>query len=106
MMITVMGILSAGATGYFGWLFGRKKTIAEATTVEIENEIKLSDYYKIMLDDLSQRYENRFLELEQLYLNKGKVLEDEMSMLKQKIAILTAENRELRKRINELEKIE
>lgn len=104
--IIINSLAAGGVGGFFGWFFTRKKLNAEAEGEEentkskaIDNEIKLSDYYQKMLDDLGTRYEAKFLDVEKLYLNKERILKDEISMLKQKVKMLRIENAEL-KRIN------
>jgi len=104
--IIINSLAAGGIGGFFGWFFTRKKLNAEAEGEEentkskaIDNEIKLSDYYQKMLDDLGTRYEAKFLDVEKLYLNKERILKDEISMLKQKVKMLRIENAEL-KRIN------
>jgi len=104
--IIINSLAAGGIGGFFGWFFTRKKLNAEAEGEEentkskaIDNEIKLSDYYQKMLDDLGARYEAKFLDVEKLYLNKERILKDEINMLKQKIKMLRIENAEL-KRIN------
>lgn len=111
-ILALIGLISTAGTGSVAWFFGRKKTNAEAEGEEentkakaIDNEIKLSDYYQKMLDDLGARYEAKFLDVEKLYLNKERILKDEINMLKQKNKILRQENIELKKRVVELEKL-
>lgn len=102
--IIINSIAAGGLGGFFGWFFTRKKLNAEAEGEEentkskaIDNEIKLSDYYQKMLDDLGSRYEAKFLDVEKLYLNKERILKDEILMLKQKVKMLKIENAELKK---------
>jgi len=104
--IIVNSLAAGGLGGFFGWFFTRKKLNAEAEGEEentkskaIDNEIKLSDYYQKMLDDLGARYEAKFQDVEKLYVNKERILKDEISMLKQKVKMLRIENAEL-KRVN------
>ncbi|TWP30503.1 hypothetical protein ETU09_00450 [Apibacter muscae] len=96
--------LSVVIAGIGGWLFGRRKQNVELKSAEIDNEIKFADYYKSLLDDLSARYEKKYLDIEQLYTGKEKLLQDEISILRSKITMLERENSELKKRIKELEK--
>ncbi len=96
--------ISVVIAGFGGWFFGRKKQNAEVTSAEIDNEIKLSDYYKTMLDDLGSRYEQKYKDITALYESREKLLRDEITMLKNKIKILRQENISLKKRISELEK--
>lgn len=104
-LLTLIGLLGTTGTAMVAWFFGRKKTNAEATTLEIDNQIKLTGAYQTMLDDLGQRYETKYLDLEKLYTNKERILKDEINMLKQKVKMLKTENIELKKRVVELEKI-
>lgn len=85
------------------WLFNRKKDDEEIKSKEIDNEVKLADYYKTMLDDLHARYEGKYQELSALYANKEKILRDEIALLSRKVKMLKTENMELRKRVKELE---
>ena len=105
LILAILGLLSTLGTGGVGWFFGRKKTNAEATTLEIDNQIKLTGAYQTMLDDLGTRYETKYIDLEKLYSNKERILRDEINMLKQKVKMLRTENLELKKRIIELEKL-
>lgn len=95
----VGGFLTKGAE----WVFTRKSTQEELKSKEIDNQVKLAEYYKVMLDDLSARYEDKFQQIVTLYESKEKILRDEMSLLDRKVKMLKAENLELRKRIKELE---
>lgn len=96
--------LTALTAGFGGWFFGRKKQNAEITSAEIDNEIKLSDYYKTMLDDLGNRYEQKYKDVVALYESREKLLRDEITMLKNKIKMLRQENISLKRRVGELEK--
>lgn len=96
--------ISVVIAGFGGWFFGRKKQNAELKSAEIDNEIKLSDYYKILLDDLGSRYEEKYKDIAALYDSREKLLRDEITMLKNKIRILRQENISLKNRISELEK--
>ncbi|MPT35739.1 MAG: hypothetical protein E2604_11815 [Flavobacterium sp.] len=103
-----------------GWFFGRKKLKAEVTGMnaeneskEIDNDIKLSGYYKELLDDLKSRYEIRFQELENRYEirfqefeamsnRKVQVLESEITMRDRKIKLLEREIAELKRENKQL----
>ncbi|MFW2137097.1 cell wall anchor protein [Chryseobacterium sp. TY4] len=61
-------LLATLATGFGGWLFGRKKAEADAEASQIENAEKLLGYYKSLVDDLGLRLEyaiKKFNEAEQ-----------------------------------------
>lgn len=119
--LALIGLISTGGAGYFGWFFGRRKTNAEAETVEISNRIVVADHHKKLLDDLQPRYEQRYNELVLIFENKMKLLEEQVSILKEQnqqsqnlyqqkikmlndeILLLKRQNQQLRKRIKELE---
>lgn len=75
----VSGVLTAiGGTGYFTYIFAKARYLQEveklkvevlqaqkvAETTEIENGVKVIDLYKSALDDLNNRYEKKYRELE------------------------------------------
>lgn len=101
-------VLSAGLgaliTKSVDWFFVRREKQEDVKGKEIDNEVKLADYYKIMLDDLSKRYETKYTDIVTLYESKEKILKDEITLLNRKISDLKKENIALRKRIKELEK--
>ncbi len=104
-IITTVGALF-GSVSTAGWIFERRKRNALAESVEtdnegknIENQAKSVELYQKMLDDLGDRYEKRFLEVEDLYQRKVKVLEDEIKLHKRVISNLKRENAELRKQL-------
>jgi uncharacterized protein HemX len=103
LIVTIAGVVSVAASGFFGWFFGRRKTNAEAASAEIDNDIKLSGYYKELLDDLAQRYEHKFQDLVKLYESKEKALKEEIASLQRRVKMLKTENTELQRRIKELE---
>jgi len=103
-VIAVFGSL----TTVSAYIFARRKTRAEALdievrskTTEIENDIRISDYYKVLLDDLTDRYEKKYKELVTLYENKEKVLKEEIALLRRQNTDLKKQNNELRKRLKE-----
>lgn len=93
------GILTQSAN----WFFGKKKNNAEVKGKEIDNEIKLSEYYIKMLDDLSIRYEKKYKDIVMLYERKERILQDEITLLNRKVKMLKQENNELRRKIKEHE---
>lgn len=82
-------LLSAVATGFGGWFFGRKKAQAEAEASQIENAEKLLNYYKNLVDDLGSRLESaikKFNEAEETIReleNRIDALTDELKKYKQ-----------------------
>lgn len=101
-------VLSAGLGAFLTktveWIFNKKSAKADIKSKDIDNEVKLSEYYKTMLDDLNIRYETKYNDIVSLYESKEKVLKDEINLLKRSVKDLKAENIVLRKRINELER--
>jgi hypothetical protein len=103
-VMAVTGILSVFATGFAGWFFGRRKTQAEAHSTEIDNDVKLSNHYKEILDDLKSRYEERYKEFESLMLKKEELLKEELKLKDKKIRLQQQEINELRKEVKILTK--
>lgn len=99
----IIGTIGTFIGAFSGWFFTRRSQLAEAKGKELDNEIKLSDYYKEMLDDLSSRYEKKYSEIVNLYESKERILKDEIALLSRKITDLKKENIALRKRVKELE---
>lgn len=100
-------ILSAGVGAFLtklvDWIFNKRSVKADVKAKDIDNEVKLAEYYKTMLDDLNLRYEAKYNDIVSLYESKEKVLKDEINLLKRSVKDLKAENLVLRKRIKELE---
>lgn len=95
---------SAVLTGLAGFLFGKRKLRAETETIEVNNNtIEISNADKIVgmyqktLDDLQVRYEAKFKEIINLYEEKIKLLQDEISILRRTNKQLKEENEILRK---------
>jgi len=101
-LIAVASLVSIGGSAFFNWFFIRKKTDAETRTTEIENDIKLSNYYKELMDDLKQRYESKYIEFAQMLDSQKQLLKEEIEMLKKQVETLKAENKELRKKLEGL----
>lgn len=95
MYLALIGVFSAAATGFTGWFFGRKKTQAEVVNAQIDNDIKLSQHYREMLDDLKARYMEQFREFEEM-------TQQQIKFLQKKIRILQQENKELRGELKRL----
>jgi flagellar basal body-associated protein FliL len=91
------GLITLSGTGYFGWFFGRRKTNAEAKSQEIDNDVKLSNHYKEILDDLKGRYENRYKEFEVMMNRKFDMLEEEIKLKDRKIKLQQQEITELKR---------
>ena len=85
--------------GLTGWLFTRHKQAAETKQVEITNTEKLLCQYRKALDDLTERHEKKFKELEATYERKIKVLEDEIRVHKRLITAFKQEVATLKKQL-------
>lgn len=100
-------VLSAGIGAFLTklveWVFNKRSANADVKSKDIDNEVKLAEYYKKLLDDLSVRYEAKYNDIVMLYESKEKVLKDEINLLKRSVKDLKAENLVLRKRIKERE---
>lgn len=108
MMMNELYLVIAAAIGGFltkstEWIFTRSSAAEDVKAKEISNEVSLADYYKVMLDDLGNRYEKKYIDIVSLYESKERVLRDEIILLKNKVRMLKTENFELRKRVAELE---
>ncbi|RWW91868.1 hypothetical protein [Flavobacterium cerinum] len=108
--VAIGGGIGTVLGGFSGWFFRRRyenasaeEKEADAKGKEIDNEIKLSDYYKIMLDDLGTRYDKKFSDIISVYEQKANLQQDEINLLKSKNRMLGQENAALRKRVKELE---
>ncbi|MFK7033199.1 hypothetical protein V3468_02865 [Flavobacterium oreochromis] len=66
-------------------------------TTAIDNDVKLSNHYKDILDDLQKRYENKYYEFEQMMGRKVQILEEEIKMRDRKIKLLEREIVELKR---------
>lgn len=91
LILSVMGIVSAAFSGFLGWFFGRRQSNADAVGTEIDNGIKLADYYKKIADDLEPQYQKKFDDLAKMYEAKEKVLKDEIALLKRQALTLRKE---------------
>lgn len=56
----IVVVVTTAVGGLIGWLFARKKVEEQLKSLKIDNEIKLSGYYKKQLDVLIE--ENRKLQ--------------------------------------------
>ena len=105
-ILAALGVVST----VIGFKYGKRKNAAEAKDIEegakstaIDNEIKLSEYYKKMLDDVAPRYQSRLKEFEQTVAVREKLYKEEIVLLRRKNKILESEIAVKNKRIKELE---
>ena len=92
-------ILTASVGAFTAWFFTRKKQAAQTDNLEINNSDKIIDQYKMALDDLCIRYEQKYEELSKACDRKVKVLEDEIRVHKRRYRLLKKENTELTKQL-------
>lgn len=64
--ITLIGIISSGITGLFGWAVGRKKKNAEIDGVQLSNLNKQMEVYKLVVDDLQKQLAQYIKDNEQI----------------------------------------
>ena len=109
-LLAIGGGIGTVIGGFTGWFFRRRyenataeEKEADAKSKEIDNEIKLSDYYKNMLDDLGGRYEKKFADIVSIYEQKATLQQDEINLLKSKNKMLVQENTALRKKLKDHE---
>lgn len=104
-----------GTGGIIMYVLERRKNTAitkgveaDVESKEIDNGSKVIDLYKQALDDLEQRSEKKFLELEKMYTRKTELLEKEIFEIeksyKRKVKLLEDENRLKNKVITALRK--
>lgn len=90
-------LLSALATGFGGWIYGRKKANAEADAVQIENYDKGLLLYQKMIDDLGIRLDKAIAALHISEIEKQEVIKkfteatEQIHQLEKKVEILTDE---------------
>lgn len=105
-IINNIGLLltTIGGTGFFTFLFTKSKYQVDvlqakenAETTAIDNDVKLSNHYKEILDDLKSRYETRYKEFEDLMNRKVDMLEEELKIKDRKIKLQQQEIIELKR---------
>jgi flagellar basal body-associated protein FliL len=100
-IILVVGsvITMIGGTGYFTFLFAKGKSQQEvnklevevlqakkaAETTDIENDSKVVDLYKDALNDLPERYEEKYRHVEEMAKQVEKLFEKKEAILMQEI---------------------
>ena len=100
--LAIGGLLTAAGTAWVTFIFTKAKYKQEVEMLKVEvskaktdvesgnidNDIKLSNYYKDLLDDLDKRYETKFSSYVSMTEDKMKMME---SLFNQKIALLQEE---------------
>lgn len=90
-------LLSALATGFGGWIYGRKKANAEADAVQIENYDKGLAYYQKLVDGLGSQLTKAIAELQKTEIEKQEVIRkfteatEQIHQLERKVELLTEE---------------
>ncbi len=54
-IVTVIGVISSGITGLFGWFIGKRKRNIETDGAQIDNIAKQVEVYKDLVQDLQQQ---------------------------------------------------
>jgi hypothetical protein len=103
-------IVLAGAAGAFltklvDWIFNKKSNLEDVKAKAIDNEIKLSETYKGMLDDLKPRYNDMLKEFEETVKAKEKIQLAKEKLLKEEVALLRKENKMLKQQLIEKDNI-
>lgn len=76
MLLENIGLLLATmVTGFGGWFFGRRKTEADADSVQIENYDKGLVFYQKLVDDLGVRLERAIDKLNRSEIEKQEVIQ-------------------------------
>lgn len=110
-LIALAGLITTGGAGYLTFIFTKSKYKQEveklkvevlqaknsADTTAIENDIKLSNHYKEILDDLKNRYHIQYKEFEDMMLRKVSMLEEELKLKDRKIKLQQQEIIELKR---------
>lgn len=108
--VAIGGGIGTVIGGFSGWFFRRRyenataeEKEADAKSKEIDNDIKLANYYKDMLDDLGSRYEKKYADIVSIYDQKAALQQEEISLLKSHKKMLLQENAALKKIIKQYE---
>lgn len=102
--VVLAGAFGAFLTKLIDWLFNKKSMKEDARSKEIDNEIKMSNQYKEMLDDIEPRYQKRLIEFEERVAANEKLQQSKEKLLREEINLLRKENRQLRRVIDEKNK--
>ena len=78
-------ILLLVATTFITWFLSKRKQNAEVNTTEIDNGSKVVTLYKDALNDLSDRYEKKYLDVQSQAKNIEILFENKEKLLLQEI---------------------
>lgn len=90
-------------TGLTGWLFGRRRQVAEADAAELDNVEKALGIYRNAIDDLARRQNELTSEMIMMRAENKKLREDLDKFAKNEQS-LKRENKQLRERVSQLER--
>lgn len=63
-LITLLGVLSSGITGFIGWFVGRRKQNAESSILEVTALKEIRAFYEAILKDNSEQI-SQYIQLAQ-----------------------------------------
>lgn len=64
--MALLGLVSSGITGLFGWAVGRRKKNAEVDGVQLDNLNKQMEVYKLVVNDLQKQLAQYIKDNEQI----------------------------------------
>ena len=79
-------ILLLIVTTFITWFFTKRKQNVDINTTEIDNGSKVVKLYKDSLDDLGERYQKKYLDIELQAKNIAILFENKEKLLMQEIA--------------------
>ncbi len=91
----------SAVTGLFGWVFGRRKSKADAQSVELENVSKAVEIWREAAENLNAQlktYNEQYLAIRDENIS----LRSEIAVLTVKVNSMTCENAKLRKEIEKM----
>lgn len=56
-IITIIGVVGSGVSGFFGWFAGKKRSKADTDSVQIDNLMKQLEFYKTLVTDYKKQLE-------------------------------------------------
>lgn len=99
----IIPALAGLLSGFTGWIFGRRKTNAEAKGVEIGNLDKIATMWENSAKQFHQGYQEIYGQMEKLRVENG-ILVEEVRGLRAEVKELQCENKRLLRRLNEIKK--
>lgn len=109
LIVVISAAVGAFLTKLIDWMFNKTSHKEDARSKVIDNEIKLSNKYKEMLDDIEPRYKAKLIDFEErvkaneeLWKKKEELLKEENVLLRKEVRALKVEVKEKNKKIAEL----